>query len=79
MLTKNDLQKIEEIVDEELESKFNEKLAFLPSKDYFTERMDKLSGEIQDMRDEFTLHQGKHDEIEERLSTVEQKLGIQPL
>lgn len=49
------------------------------TKEHFDDRMDTLTKEIQDMRDEFTLHQGQHEEIGERLETIEQKLDIKPL
>ena len=61
---------------------FDKKMEYvmkLPTKEHFDERMDRLSGEIQDKRDEQILHQGQHDEIIERLETIEQKVGIQPL
>ena len=63
----------------ELEGKIEAKIKGLPTKDHFDTRMDELMKEVQDMREEQTLHQGQHDEITERLDTIEQKIGIQPL
>lgn len=70
--TKDDLAELEKAVDQVIEEKMN----FLPTKKDFFDRMDKLSHEIQDMRDESALHLGSHDELDERLSRVEKKLGI---
>ena len=47
MLTQKDLNEIEKLVD----NKLDEKLKFLPSKDEFYERMDKLIGEVKTMRE----------------------------
>ena len=38
--------------------------------------VDKLVGEIQAKREEQTLHEGKHEEIEERVSTIEKHLHL---
>jgi|GEM_PF-3971614 len=51
----------------------------LPTKEYFDMRMDMLSKEIQDARDELTIHQGKHDETDERLDRLENHAGLEPL
>ena len=49
------------------------------TKDHFDQRMDSLMKEIQDMREEQTLHQGQHDEMKERLDRLEQHAGLDPL
>lgn len=60
MLTLQDLLKIENIVDkkldEKLEQKFDEKLKFLPTKEEFFTRMDKLTVELKTAREAFELH-----------------------
>jgi len=63
---------VEEIIDEKL----TEKIKLLPTKEEFFGRMDKLSGEIKASRDEQTLHQGQHDDIDSRLKKVETKLNL---
>ncbi len=60
------------IVMEELD----EKIKLLPTKDEFFTRMDKLSGELLAMRQEFTLHSGQHDEITDRFDRLDKHLGI---
>ncbi len=79
MLTQKDIEEIERILDK----KFDEKFKFLPTKDEFFDRMDKLSGEIKAMREESTIHTGSHSHItdqlenhDQRLSKVEKRLNI---
>lgn len=74
MLTQNDIHEIEEIVDTKLDAKIKN----LPTKDDFFTRMDQLSGQIQAVREEQTLHQRQHDEIDERIDRVEKKLQLSP-
>lgn len=59
-----------------IDEKLTEKIRFVPTKELFLARMDKLSGEIKAYRDEQTLHQGQHEEIVERVQKVEKKLNI---
>lgn len=68
MLTQDDQQEIKKIIKEEIKH--------LPSLDHFDKRMDELLGEVQTMRDEETLHQGQHDEINERFDRVDKHLRI---
>ena len=63
--------------------KLDEKIKYIPTKEEFFSRMDKLSKEIQDARDELTLHTGSHDDLtdknenlDSRLVVVEKKLNI---
>lgn len=37
-------------------------------------KLDKFFGDIQSKREEQTLHQGKHDDLEERVSKIEKQL-----
>ena len=46
----------------------------LPTKDDFYTRMDKLSGEIQKVRDEQELHGGQHRTLNDRLEKIEKQL-----
>jgi len=39
-------------------------------------KLDKFVGDIQAKREEQTLHDGKHEDIEERMSTIEKHLHI---
>jgi predicted nuclease with TOPRIM domain len=43
------------------------------------DKLDVIAKELQDFRDEQTLHQGQHDEINERLDRIDEKLGFDPL
>ena len=49
------------------------------TKDHFDQRMDALTKEIQDMREEQTLHQGQHEEIVDRLDRLEKQTGLPPI
>ena len=71
----NVLDELEKTIDERLE----EKIRFLPTKDDFFTRMDQLSGEIQTVREEQTLHLRQHEVVDERLERVEKKLRLSPL
>lgn len=79
MLTQHDIEEIGRLIEE----KSDERIRYIPTKEEFFSRMDKLSGEIKTMREEFPLHAGSHDELSERdekldqrLKTVEQRLNI---
>jgi len=61
---------------DEVRQIFKEETKHLPSKDDFYTRMDKLSGEIQKVRDEQDLHAGQHRTINDRFDTIEKRLGI---
>lgn len=71
MLTFKDLQEIEVIVRKIV----SDLTKHLPSKDDFFTRMDKLSGEIQAVRDSQELHQGQHSEITDRLDRHHKRLS----
>jgi hypothetical protein len=71
MLTVKDLLKIEKVVEEKLNEKFDEKFSLLPSKEEFFSRMDKLSGELKKVSDSQELHQGQHDEINDRFDRID--------
>lgn len=63
---------VEKIVDEKLDAK----IKLLPTKDEFFTRMDKLSGEIQKVRDEQVVHAGDHSRITDRFELIDKHLGI---
>lgn len=76
MLTRKDI----DIIDELMEEKFNEKLKGLPSKDEFYEKMDDVMGELKAIREEQTVssqHLSEHSDTLEnhelRLSKLEKK------
>lgn len=58
MLTQPDLKHIEKLFDQ----KFEEKAKFLPSKDDFFTRMDQIMGELQAIREELVLLNGRTSE-----------------
>lgn len=72
-LTQNEVNQIEDIIDEKL----TEKLHFIPSTELFLEKMAELMKEIQATREEQTAHAGQHQDISDRLETIEEKLGLQ--
>lgn len=67
--TREDVEKI-------VEDSLNAKMKFFPTRDEFFTRMDELYGEIQKMREEQTLHAGQHQQINDRLDTLETKTGV---
>jgi len=44
--------------------------------DDISTKLDKFVGDIQAKREEQTLHQGKHENLEERVTTIEKHLHI---
>jgi hypothetical protein len=88
-LTTNDLKLVKDVmkitIDEELdvklEEKLDEKLKYLPTKEEFYEREDKIMAELKDVREEITVLSDlnrKVNDHEERIEKVEKKLNIQP-
>ncbi len=65
-----------ETTEKELEAKLDEKTRNLPTKDEFFTTMDKVMGELQTMRGEFTIHQGQHNEIDEHFEKLESTLHL---
>lgn len=57
MLTKTDQQNIETLV----RTVVKDEVKHLPTKSHFDERMDKLTKEIQDARDELAAHAMSHE------------------
>jgi len=53
-----------------------EEIKFLPTKEEFFSRMDKLSGEIEKVRQEQILHSDQHQEINDRFERVDKHLGV---
>lgn len=82
MLTYKDLQEVEALVRKVVK----ELISHLPSKDDFYTRMDALSKEIKDAREELAAHSVSHDrltekdeELDVRVAVVEKKVGIHAL
>ena len=90
MLTSDDKNTIVRLVtgivkvdSDALEQKLNAKIDTLPTKEDFSSRMDALSKEIQDARQELAAHSishdrldGKDDELDARLKLVEKRNGM---
>ncbi len=83
MLTLKDLLQIEKIVEDKLDEKLDERLKFLPTKEEFFSRMDKLMGELKAMREAFDLHTGQHRDINDavenhgtRIKILEKRVGV---
>lgn len=82
----DDFLKIEKIVNNTVDERLKpveEKISHFPTKEEFFSRMDELSGQIKKVQESFDLHQGSHedlsekdDELDDRLTTVEKRLGI---
>lgn len=67
MFTVKDLDEIEKLVRDIVK----EEIKFLPTKDEFFDRMDKLMGEVKAMRESQEIHAGSHTEINNRLEKLE--------
>ncbi len=65
-------EEVEHIVDDKLDKK----LRFIPTTDLFLTRMDKLSAEIQAVRDEQAAHVMDHSRINDRFDRIDLHLGI---
>ncbi len=53
-----------------------DEIKFLPTKNDFFTRMDKLSGEMKAVRESQDLHTGEHQEINDRFEKIDKHLGI---
>ncbi|MFH1601677.1 MAG: hypothetical protein ABIB61_01840 [Candidatus Shapirobacteria bacterium] len=67
MLTKPDLDEIEKIV----EKKFEEKFAYLPTKDEFYESIDQVMGTLNKIQEEMAGMSSTYENHEERITTLE--------
>lgn len=83
MITYRDLQEIGKLIDEKLKQFFDDHIKQLPTKDAFFTRMDMLSKEIKDAREELAAHSMSHDrltekdeELDTRVIVLEKKVGI---
>lgn len=74
--TRVEMQKTIKLEIDTAEERLNESIRLLPTKEEFFSRMDKLSGEVLAMRQEFTLHTGQHEEITDRFERVDKHLGV---
>ena len=84
-LTNNDLKLIKNVmkvtIDEELDEKLEEKVKYLPTREEFFDREDKIMNELKTVREEITILSDlnrKVNDNEERIEKVEKKLAIQP-
>lgn len=59
-----------------LRKELNAKIDTLPTKEYFSKRMDELSGEIKKVREEQIIHSGDHSQINDRFGRIDKHLGI---
>lgn len=59
-----------------VEDKLNDKLRFIPTTDLFLTRMDKLSAEIQKIREEQIVHSDTHRQINDRFDRIDRHLSI---
>lgn len=87
-LTNNDLKLIKDVMkitidkelDVKLEEKLEEKMKYLPNKEEFFDREDKIMTELKAVREEITVLSDlnrKVNDHEERIEKVEDKLNIQ--
>ncbi|KKU12296.1 MAG: hypothetical protein UX19_C0002G0003 [Candidatus Woesebacteria bacterium GW2011_GWA1_45_8] len=72
-LTQRDLDEIEKIVDEKVEVRTSN----LPTKDEFFSKMDDVMGELKAIREEHTVQSHRVSNHEDRITTLEDKVGIQ--
>lgn len=66
----------DQIIDEKLDKKFDEKLGKLPTKEEFFSRMDKLSGEYQKIDEAETLHAGTLSEQADAIEKLDQRVTV---
>lgn len=75
MLTKQDLLRIEDLFEKQLEvkleEKFKEKLKFLPTKHEFYAKMDEVMFELKAIREEQELITGRNREVTDTLENHE--------
>lgn len=83
MLTSDDKNTIVSLVSgivkvdiDALRKELKDEFKNLPTKNEFFTRMDKLSAEIQKVRDEQIVHSGDHSDINDRFERVDTHLGI---
>jgi len=67
MLTQQDLDEIEKLIDE----KIGKRLGLLPTKDEFFKAMDQISAELKDMRETYELASPKISDHETRITDLE--------
>jgi hypothetical protein len=81
VLTQKDLNAIRKLIgleiDEKLEAKLEEKLKNFPTKADFFSRMDEVMGELKAIREEHTVAAHQLSNHENRITQVENKLGLQ--
>lgn len=78
MLTNDDYQKIDKIVDSRIDAAkvdIKEQIRHLPTKDDFDTRMDKLTKEIQDARDELAAHAMSHERLDEKDEELDARIA----
>ncbi|MBI2590796.1 MAG: hypothetical protein HYW33_02865 [Candidatus Blackburnbacteria bacterium] len=68
MLTQQDLEQIEELIEE----KIVERIRLLPTRDEFFSKMDELITELKAMREEHAVSKGQVIDHEERLESLEE-------
>lgn len=73
-LTEHDLDEIEKIVDEKITARTRN----LPTKDDFSTQMSEVVGELKAIRENQEAATGRRRDLEDRVETIETKLGITP-
>ncbi len=84
LATKDDLNKVKKELKSEIwkldekidDVKFDLEQKMTQFKSQIMDGVDMIYKELKDMRQEQTMHQGVHDRTEERLTAVEEKVGI---
>jgi hypothetical protein len=74
-LTQTDLNEIEKVVDEKIETRTRN----LPTKDEFFGKMDEVMGELKAIREDRTIASHQLANHEDRITTLEEKTGITPV
>jgi len=72
-LTQTDFDEIEGLV----RSTVKEEISHLPTKDEFFGKMDEVMGELKTIREEQTVQSHRLSNHEDRITTLEDKVGIQ--
>lgn len=71
MLSLKDFDEVEKLVREVVK----EEIKHLPSKDEFYSSMDQIMGELNTLREEFSLHQGQHLQIDKEFDLLKKRIS----
>lgn len=71
VLTQKDFDEIEQLLDDKLEEKFEQRFKHLPTKEEFFSKMDEVVGELKAIREEHPAITNKLSNHEDRIAKLE--------